>query len=204
MGSNFGDADNDGYPDFYLGTGFPGYEGLMPNVLYRNRGGTGFSDVTTAAGVGHLQKGHAVAFADFDHDGDLDIFSQMGGAYRGDGFWNVLFENPGFGRQWLGVRLAGTRSNRSAIGARLRAEIVEDGKARSVHAWIGSGGSFGANPLRAHLGLGKAERVERLEVFWPVTGETQSFTAVPAGRVIEITEGAESYRVMPLTLLKFP
>ena len=67
MGCNHADIDNDGWPDFYLGTGYPEYAGVMPNLLFRNRGGTGFADVTIAAGFGHLQKGHAVAFADFDH-----------------------------------------------------------------------------------------------------------------------------------------
>src|SRR5690606_22178351 len=77
MGANFGDLDNDGYLDFYLGTGRPDYWELMPNVMYRNRRGTGFSDVTTSGGFGHLQKGHGIAFADLDRDGDQDIFSQM-------------------------------------------------------------------------------------------------------------------------------
>ena len=96
MGSNYGDLDNDGFSDFYLGTGYPNLEGLMPNVMYRNRGGTGFSDITTAGGFGHLQKGHGIAFADFDNDGDQDVFAEMGGAYPGDAFMNALFENPGF------------------------------------------------------------------------------------------------------------
>ena len=91
MGSNFGDLDNDGFPDFYLGTGYPDYEGLMPNLLFHNERGRKFTDVTSAAGVGHLQKGHAVAFADFDHDGDLDIFAELGGAFADDVFGNALF-----------------------------------------------------------------------------------------------------------------
>ena len=127
MGANFGDLDNDGWLDFYLGTGYPDYEGLIPNVMYRNRGGTGFADVTTAGGFGHLQKGHGVSFADLDNDGDQDVFEQMGGAYPGDGFADVLFENPGFGNHWIAVKLVGARSNRSAIGARIRVEIVERG-----------------------------------------------------------------------------
>ena len=85
MGSNFGDLDNDGYLDFYLGTGYPDYKNLMPSVMYRNRQGIDFVDVTYAGGFGHLQKGHAVVFADLDNDGDQDIFEQMGGAFPGDG-----------------------------------------------------------------------------------------------------------------------
>ena len=130
MGSNFGDLDNDGYLDFYLGTGYPGYQNLMPNVMYHNQSGTRFADVSTAGGFAHLQKGHGVVFADFDHDGDQDIFEEMGGAYTGDKAHNVFYENPGFGNHWLTLKLAGTRSNRSAIGARIRAEIVEDGTRR--------------------------------------------------------------------------
>ena len=70
MGANFGDLDNDGYPDFYQGTGWVTYQELMPNVMYHNRRGAGFPDVSTAGGFGHLQKGHAIVFADFDNDGD--------------------------------------------------------------------------------------------------------------------------------------
>ena len=110
MGANFGDLDNDGFLDFYLGTGFPDYEALIPNKMYWNRGGKKFSDVTTAGGFGHLQKGHGVAFADLDRDGDQDVFEDMGGAFPGDGFGHALFRNPGFGNHWIEVKLVGVRS----------------------------------------------------------------------------------------------
>ena len=127
MGSNYGDVDNDGFLDFYLGTGYPDYEGVMPNVFYLNRAGERFLDITLAAGLGHLQKGHAVAFADFDHDGDQDIFEQMGGALPGDRFGDALFLNPGSDNHWIAVRLVGVGSNRSALGARLRVDFVDEG-----------------------------------------------------------------------------
>ena len=203
MGSNHGDLDNDGWLDFYLGTGYPGYEGLVPNVMYRNLAGKGFADVTTAGGFGHLQKGHAVAFADLDEDGDQDVFEQMGGAYAGDAFRNVLFENPGFGNHWLKVKLIGRKSNRSAIGARVRVEIAEGGARRSIYIHVSSGGSFGASPLRREIGLAKAGRVERLEVFWPTTGATQVFETIPADQSIEITEGEETWRPVPLSRSSF-
>ena len=102
MGANFGDLDNDGFLDFYLGTGYPDYEALMPNVMYHNQRGTKFLDVTEKGGFGHLQKGHGIAFADFDNDGDQDVVTQLGGFYRGDKFYDALFENPGFNNRWLG------------------------------------------------------------------------------------------------------
>jgi hypothetical protein len=197
MGANFGDIDNDGYPDFYLGTGYPGYEGLSPNVLYRNQRGTGFADVTTAAGLGHLQKGHGVTFADLDHDGDQDIYMCVGGAFAGDGFWNALFENPGFGNHWLVVKLVGTRTNRCAIGARIRVDLSEDGTRRSVFTHVNSGGSFGASPLRQHIGLSKADRIERLEIHWPTSDTTQVFRDLPVDQFIEITENKDTYRRLP-------
>src|SRR5262249_14352600 len=64
MGSNFGDFDNDGFPDLYLATGDPLFETLVPNLAYRNDGGRRFQDVTAAGGLGHIQKGHGVAFGD--------------------------------------------------------------------------------------------------------------------------------------------
>ena len=89
MGANFGDLDNDGWLDIYLATGDPDYQTLMPNVALRNAGGTRFQNVTTSTGLGHLQKGHGVAFADFDEDGDQDIYHQLGGFYPGDKFQNL-------------------------------------------------------------------------------------------------------------------
>ena len=76
MGANFGDLDNDGFLDFYLGTGAPSYAALMPNLMFRNHDGKYFVDVTSSTGTGHLQKGHGVAFADLDNDGDQDIYSE--------------------------------------------------------------------------------------------------------------------------------
>jgi tetratricopeptide (TPR) repeat protein len=202
MGSNFGDLDNDGWLDFYLGTGYPDYEGIIPNVMYRNRGGKGFADVTTAGGFGNLQKGHGVAFADLDADGDQDVFEQMGGAYPGDAFGDALYENPGFGNSWITVKLVGLRSNRSAIGARMKLVVEENGTSRSITRWVSSGGSFGASPLRQHVGLGKATVVKRLEVFWPVTGLTQVFEDVQAGRIVTIVEGKDD--LTPLDLAPAP
>ncbi|RKU13604.1 hypothetical protein C6502_04365 [Candidatus Poribacteria bacterium] len=202
MGSNFGDLDNDGYLDFYLGTGYPDYKNLMPSLMYRNRQGVDFADVTYAGGFGHLQKGHAVVFADLDNDGDQDIFEQMGGAFPGDGYSNVLYENPGLGNHFLTIKLVGVRSNRSAIGARIHAKIIENGEPRSIYKHVNSGGSFGANPLRQTIGLGKAEKIESLKIFWHTTGLTQTFHDVPLDQFIQITEGETQYTTLELERLK--
>ena len=203
MGANFGDVDHDGFLDFYLGTGDTDYAELMPNVLYWNQAGQRFVDVTFASGLGHLQKGHGVVFADVDHDGDVDIFEQMGGAYRGDGFADVLYENPGFGHGWLAVEVVGVESNRSGIGTRLRVDVVEGGQRRSLYRWVGSGGSFGGNPLRQYVGLGSAERVAQLVVFWPKSGEEQVFAEVPVNAIIRVTEGREQLEILALPAFKF-
>ncbi|MDX1630842.1 MAG: CRTAC1 family protein [Thermoanaerobaculia bacterium] len=196
MGANWGDLDNDGYPDFYLGTGYPSWDALMPNLLFWNRRGESFQDVSFASGTAHLQKGHGVAFADLDYDGDQDLFHQLGGFYPQDAYTNALFENPGFGNHWLKVRLVGTRSNRSGVGARIRAVVREGDSERSVYRWVDSGGSFGANPLLQHLGLGEATEVERLEVYWPVSDQTQTFREIAADQTVRITEGREELEIV--------
>ena len=203
MGSNFGDLDNDGYLDFYLGTGYPDYRSIMPNVMYRNQEGRRFADVSAAGGFSHLQKGHAVIFADLDHDGDQDIFEQMGGAFPGDGYGNVLYENPGFGNHWITIKLVGTRSNRSAIGARIRIEVFENGVRRWIYKHVNSGGTFGANPLRQTIGLGKTSKIEMLEVSWPATGLKQVFHDVGTDQFIQIVEGEGSYTPLRLERLIF-
>ncbi|MDG2207835.1 MAG: CRTAC1 family protein [Pirellulales bacterium] len=199
MGGNYGDLDNDGFLDFYLGTGYPDYEALMPNVMYHNRAGKKFEDVTFAGGFGHLQKGHGIAFADIDLDGDQEVIAQMGGFYAGDKFHDVIFDNPGFGNHWIKVQLIGTQSNRSAIGARIHIVIKENGKQCSIYKYVNSGGSFGANPLRQSIGLGKASKIVKLEVYWPTTDITQTFDSVPLDCVIEITEGLQNFKILDLT-----
>ncbi len=194
MGANFGDLNGDGFPDYYLGTGTPEFNALMPNLMFLNNEGNGFSDVTMSGGFGHLQKGHGVSFADIDNDGDQDVFIVMGGAYQGDVATNVVFENPGFGNHWITIKVVGHKSNRYGIGARIRVVINEAGTERSIYKWVNSGGSFGANPLRQEIGLGKASRIETLEVFWPTTNQTQQFHNVAANQFIEISEGQPQYR----------
>ncbi len=194
MGSNFGDLDNDGFEDIYLATGYPNYEGLMPNLTLHNLGGKRFVDVSTASGMGHLQKGHGVAIFDFDRDGDLDVLEDLGGAFPGDGFSSALFRNPGNSNQWLELRLEGRRSNRSAIGARVRVDVRDGDTTRSIHRMVSSGSSFGGNPLTLHFGLGGAKRVETLEVRWPATGERQTFREIEAGRRLTLVEGESELR----------
>lgn len=196
MGANIGDLDNDGFLDFYGGTGYPGFDQLMPNVMLKNEGGQGFVDVTIPGGFGHLQKGHAVVFADFDNDGDQDIFEQMGGAFASDSFADAYYENPGFGNNWIKLKLIGVESNRSAIGARIRLDFTDNGQPRSVYRDVNSGGSFGANPLMQMIGVRQAVVIERIEIFWPKTGKTQVFENIPVNSTIKIIEGQSPYVVL--------
>ncbi len=197
MGANFGDLDNDGYPDFYLGTGAPSYDAIAPNAMYRNNGGKGFQDVTFSGGFGHLQKGHGVSFGDLDKDGDQDIFVQVGGFYPGDGFVNALYENPGHGNRWVAVRLVGTKSNRAAIGARIRVAVTDrSGSIREVYATVGNGSSFGASTLTQEIGLGQAEEIVELEVQWAGSDLWQHFEDIPLDRRIRIVEGEDGFEML--------
>jgi hypothetical protein len=201
MGSNFGDLTNDGYLDFYLGTGDPQISMLVPNRLFKNVAGKRFAEITTSSRTGHLQKGHSVAIGDWDRNGTADLFIQTGGAIEGDRYHNVLFQNPGQGNNWLNVKLIGgqtadgdgKKTNRAAIGARIK--VVTAGEhPLTVHRHVSSGSSFGANPLEQHIGLGKADRVELLEIYWPTSGTTQVFHDIAVNQGIAVTEFAKEYR----------
>jgi hypothetical protein len=153
--------------------------------------------VTESSGTGHLQKGHGVSFVDLDNDGDEDIFVNMGGAYIGDKYPDALFRNPGHGNDWLGVHLVGTRTNRAAIGARIRVVLDGSGKDHGETQrvrWVSSGGSFGSSPLEQHIGLGPKARVKRVEVDWPGSRTRQVLQGVPVNRVIEVVEGKPGFR----------
>ncbi len=190
MGANFGDLDNDGYLDAYFGTGEPSFSTLVPNRMFHNQGGKRFLDVSLASGFGHLQKGHGIAFADLDNDGDQDVYAVIGGAFTGDVYPNALFVNPGNDRSWLTLRLEGTRSNRSAIGARVEVRVASPGGERSIFRTVGGGGSFGSGSLQLEIGLGAASEIEQVVVRWPVAGGyQQGFTDLRPGAIYRLREG---------------
>lgn len=203
MGSNFGDLDNDGWLDFYAGTGDPDFSSIVPNRMFRNNGGRAFQDVTTAGGFGHLQKGHGVAFADLDNDGDQDIYIVMGGAFAGDVYQNLLFENPGHGNNWIVLKLVGTTSNRSAIGARIRITVDDGGAPRNIFSTVSSGGSFGATSFRQEIGLGRANTISQLEIQWPGNRSSQLFDNVAVNQIIEIHEGDSAIKMQPVRPFRF-
>lgn len=185
-GIGVGDVDDDGWQDLYLATGAHDLAALFPNQLLL--GGPRFQDATFSAGVGHLQKGNGVALADLDGDLDLDLFVQTGGFYQDDGFGDVMFENPGNANHKLEVDLVGKRDNRFGVGARVRARVVTPRGPRDLFTFVGVGGSRGANPLRAHLGLGDATAIEFVEVTWPAGKTTQRLTDVALDSRIRIEQ----------------
>lgn len=203
MGCNFGDLDNDGFLDFYLATGNPNNAMLIPNRMFRNDGGKRFQDVTTSGGFGHLQKGHAVAFADFDNDGDQDVYAVMGGAYTGDTARNVFFENPGHGNNWVKLKLEGVQSNRGALGARIKVIVQTPTGERAIYRTVTTGSSFGTNPLRQDIGLGNATKILRAEIFWPVTGQTQIVDGLQINHGYHVKEGVAKADELHLKAVRY-
>ncbi|MFS4467813.1 CRTAC1 family protein [Maribacter sp. 2210JD10-5] len=193
MGSNYGDLDNDGYLDFYVGTGAPELSTVVPNRMFHNLNGEKFEEVTSAGGFGHIQKGHGVAFADIDQDGDQDIYAVMGGALEGDTFTNVLFENPISMNNWITIQLEGVQTNRSAIGVRLKL-VLDNG--REIYRTVGTGGSFGASSLQQEIGIGKAQSIKELNIYWLNT-KRQVFRNIPGNRKIKIKEGINHITEIP-------
>ncbi len=183
------DLDNDGYPDLFWVTGsvypevekkFPEYPHRTPRVLFRNLGNGRFEELLEEGGPGvsaaHCSRG--CAFGDFDNDGDLDLLivnlNEPPSLLRND----VKGEN-----RWLKLKFKGTKSNRSAIGARA---LVRYGGRQQVQEVAGQAGFLSVNDRRLHFGLG-AERTADVEVRWP-SGILQSFKGVASNRLVTIDE----------------
>jgi tetratricopeptide (TPR) repeat protein len=194
MGTNFGDFDNDGYLDMYLGMGSPSYTALLPHTLLRNNRGKSFVDVTQSSGMGELHKGHGIVFADLERSGQEDILAEIGGAVPGDKHAMRVFRNPGTPNDWLNARLIGKKSNRTAVGAQIKV-TVRNGKEepRFLYRVVGQTSSFGGNPLEQHIGLGYGAHDISLDVYWPATKTRQHFAGVNKNQYIEIEEFASLY-----------
>ncbi|MEE9245189.1 MAG: CRTAC1 family protein, partial [Gemmatimonadota bacterium] len=191
-GTSFLDYDNDGKLDLFVvnGSTFQQRDSPrdlvpMPDQLFWNRGaGEGFYDVSSVSG-GYFQReyvGRGAAFGDYDNDGDVDVFIINHGAPA------ILLRNDGGNQNpWLSVRLEGRRSNRSAIGARLR--LVAGGSVQIRE--VGSQASYlSQNSLVEHFGLGTASRVDTLEILWP-SGTRQVILDIAANQILDVVEAED-------------
>jgi tetratricopeptide (TPR) repeat protein len=194
MGSNFGDVDNDGFLDIYLGPGQPSFGAILPHELLRNDGGKKFVDITASSGTGDMHKGHGISFADLFRTGHEDIVANFGGAIPSDRHSLRLFENPGNDNDWITMRLVGVKSNRAAVGARVKVTVENDGNTtRSIYRTVGYGSSFGGNPMEQHIGLGHGARITDIDIWWPASNTRQHFTNVPKDQYIQVNELANDY-----------
>lgn len=205
MGCNFGDINTDGFLDFYLSTGNPLYQSIVPNKMYLNMEGKKFEDVSYSGGFANIQKGHGVGFADFDHDGDEDFYVVIGGAYDGDAFYNCLFENPNAeNNNWVTLKLQGTKANKASIGARVRIVVEEGGHERMIHRTVTSGASFGANSLILELGLGKATAIKSVTVQWPCKDcADETFTGLDINRAYVLEQSKGMPKLLPYDHVPF-
>lgn len=193
MGANFGDIDNDGFEDIYMGMGNPSLGSLMPHVLLRNDEGKRFVDVTQSSGTGELHKGHSVSFADLRRNGFVDILAETGGAIPSDKHTLRVYENPGNGNDWINVKLEGVKTNRSGVGAKIEVRVKNGGRERSIWRTVGETSSFGSHPMEEHIGLGPDATIVSLDVMWPVSGTRQHFADVGKDQFIEVKEFAKEF-----------
>ena len=185
MGANFGDINSDGYLDIYLATGAPQMGRLERDALFRNNGDGTFTDATVALGLGNVGKGHGVTFGDIDADGDVDIYVPVGGAFIGDQWHNLFYQNTGTGNNYLNLKLVGVKSNRDGIGAKVTLRIRDNIIYREVSGGCGFGST---NSLPLEIGLGTHTKVDTLEIVWP-SGQVDTHRNLSVNQRLVITEG---------------
>lgn len=185
------DFDNDGWPDIFMSNGhvFPEVDTKKLHVtfkqrkiLYKNLGNGRFADITSIAGaaLSHPRPSRGTAFGDFDNDGDIDVaiinMNEPPSLLRND--------SPAK-NNWIKVKCIGTKSNRSAIGARVR---VVTGRHSQLNEVLSGSSFLSQNDLRLHFGLGQAKQADLVEVHWPL-GLVESFKDIDGNQLLVVQEG---------------
>jgi hypothetical protein len=211
-GCGFFDFDNDGWPDVLICNGhvYPEVEQLKTEagyaqrkLLYRNLRNGRFADVSLQAGPGISDPvpARGCAFGDFDNDGNIDVVVNTVNDHP-----QLLHCSSTVGNNWVKVRTIGTKSNRSGIGARLTCITHPPGETRP-HQQIDevrSGGSYiSQNDLRIHFGIGKAQKVDVLEIRWP-SGHVDTLKDVKANQLIFVKESEGIVRTMQFPATRKP
>ncbi|MFZ0807902.1 MAG: CRTAC1 family protein [Candidatus Sulfotelmatobacter sp.] len=203
-GCGFFDMDNDGWADILICNGhvYPEVEQLKTEagyaqrkLLYQNLHNGHFADISlqVGAGISEPVASRGAAFGDFDNDGDIDVVVNTV-----NDFPQLLRCDTKLNNNWIKIRTIGTKSNRSGIGARLVCVTQVPGESkphRQIDEVRSGGGYFSQNDLRVHFGLGKAERVDLLEIHWP-SGQLDTLKDVKANQVIFVKEGEGITRTM--------
>lgn len=194
MGASYGDLNNDGCYDAYLGTGSPESWMVLPNLLFLGKSSgtscTGMMEnISMLFGAATVQKGHAIAFFDFNNDGLQDIYSSLGGMWPGDEWPNQMHVNKSTTKNsWLKLRLHGTQTNRSGIGATIKVTAANAAGQEIIRTYtMDQKTGFGSAPYLAHIGLMDATTIRSVDVRWPVSGKTKHYTA-PLNALSELNE----------------
>jgi hypothetical protein len=190
-GVDFIDLDNDGWLDIFHVTGtvypevekvYPDYKFKTQRVVYRNLGNGSFEEVSDLCGPAVLEphSSRGCAFGDFDNDGNIDVLIMNQSEPP-----SLLRNENRSGNHWLTVKLLGTHSNRSAIGARV---AVTAGGRRQIREVLSGSSYISQSDLRQHFGLGPAKKVDQLEVRWP-NGTVERVESVEADQFLTFEEG---------------
>jgi hypothetical protein len=196
-GTGFADFDNDGSPDLMIATGnvypeveklFPEYPHRGPRLVYQNLGNGRFKEVTAQVGPGVLtpKSSRGCAFGDYDNDGDVDVLVMNMNEPP------LLLRNEYINKQseqtnnWLQVKLIGTKSNRSAIGAQVQ---VKSGLRLQVQEVTSQSSYYSHNDLRLHFGMGKNQKAGQIEIRWP-NGQTETVKDIAVNQTVRIKEGS--------------
>ena len=187
MSGNAGDFNNDGYLDIVLGNGSPKMDRMDPMILMEFDGRK-YRNTSFAAGLPFTGKSHGVTNGDLFGDGRLSILVGAGGQYPGDLLTMGVYYPKTLPGNYLNLRLAGTKSNRSALGAR----IAVDAGGRVQYREVSGGSNFGCLPLEQHIGLADFTAVDAVEICWP-SGLKQRHEGLPVNKTLQFTEGQEGW-----------